>query len=64
MTDFRGCSPGDMLPGGGWAPTLEECAYTISGYDGQEFLETTDEKGCPLVAEIGSQCGLLVPDEP
>jgi hypothetical protein len=34
------------VPGGGWAPSLAECSYTVSGYDGQPLVQQ-NERGCP-----------------
>lgn len=62
ITDFEGCSPGATpLPGGGWAPSLDECTYTIEGYDGPPFVRTTDEHGCLRVAEdfTATWCGVI-----
>jgi hypothetical protein len=41
------CGPGiPGVPGGGWAPSLAECSYMVSGYDGQPLVRG-DERGCP-----------------
>ncbi len=65
VTDFTGCSPGATpLPGGGWAASLEECSYTISGWDGRPFARVTDEHGCARVQEDTSApwCGVVFVD--
>lgn len=63
VTDFSGCSPGSDKPGGGWARSLEECTYTIGGYDGRPFVHETDEHGCEIVREADSGCCGCVPEE-
>lgn len=65
ITDFTGCSPGSTpLPGGGWAPSLDACTYTIEGFDGPPFVRTTDEHGCARVEEDWSAtwCGVVIVD--
>lgn len=55
------CSVGlDPLPGGGWAPSLDACAYTIRGFD-VDFARSVDERGCPVWRET-SRCCLCPPD--
>ncbi len=61
ITDFTGCSPGATpLPGGGWAPSEDECASFISGYDGPPFVRVLDGHGCPVVQEDfgATSCGV------
>ncbi|MFK7988287.1 MAG: hypothetical protein AB8I08_19865 [Sandaracinaceae bacterium] len=63
VTDFEGCSPGESMPGGGWAASLDQCTYTIGGFDGRPWTRTTDARGCPRVEEASSGCcGCVTPD--
>mgnify|MGYP001392208920 CR=1 FL=1 len=57
----RPCSVGfDPLPGGGWAPSLAACEYTISGWD-IDFDRTIDDRGCPIW-RASTRCCLCPPD--
>lgn len=64
VTDFTGCSPGATpLPGGGWAPSLAECTYTIEGFDGWPYVRVTDAHGCARAQEdlTAAHCGTPSP---
>ncbi len=59
---FVQCSVPDPLPGGGWAPSLEECDYTIDGFD-IHFEPEVDARGCDVWRDSG-ECCACPPDPP